>query len=904
MGRAFFPDGILSYKRISHRRSSAVAEITSVRFHPISVIAVPCFLFTAATLTVLAGPTAALAQTIGDATLTITVVDPSGAVIPGATVTVTGADDATKVAGARVVKSSEQGIVTLDRLVPGRYTIRGEFASFEPRQLEQVRVRRGENKHVLVLNIKKLEDSVTVSRDAQAAAADPRGGSFSTTLTREEIAALSDDPDEMAQQLQDMAGGTAVLKVDSFVGARLPPKAQIKSIHIVRDTFAAENHSAEFDEIDIITRPGIGPIRGSFSSRVRDGSMSGRSPFTPTKGPERIQNYEANVSGSLVRNKSSFSLSIDRRHAFDTPIINAELPGGRRSEVVNVRRPNNNWSIYGRLDYAITKDQLLRVAYEEDDTSRRNLGIGGYDLPERAYAAETQDRELRLQEVGPIGRRLFTNTRLAINWVDSRSRSESEATTIRVNDTFTSGGAQVAGGRHPRNIEFASDIDYVRGIHTVRTGALLEGGWFRSDDSTNYLGTFVFTTSDAFAEGRPATYTRRIGDPLVKYGNLETALYVQDDIRLRKNLTLSPGLRYELQTHLDDRASIGPRFGLTWAPFKSGKTTLRTSWGIFYNWLNASTYEQTLRVDGFRQRELNIVNPDYPDPGSSGPISAINRYVLGETVEMPRTYRVSAGIDQTITPKIRVSIAYTSARASRLFRGDNLNAPQDGVRPDPTFANVVAVASDARSRSQQLATTLNVNLAGGTRGANRPLWNWRRSTVRLSYWLGENSNQSTGPFSVSPSGSLATEWGPGPEDRRHRMSASITTQALRNLNANLSLNANTGPPYTITTGFDENGDSIFNDRPTGVGRNSVRVPAQRALSAHVSYSLWVGAPRSDDEGESQPGRYRIALSVNATNLTNHANYTGFSGVMTSPYFMRATAVANPRKIDISVSLGF
>ena len=57
-----------------------------------------------------------------------------------------------------------------------------------------------------------------------------------------------------------------------------------------------------------------------------------------------------------------------------------------------------------------------------------------------------------------------------------------------------------------------------------------------------------------------------------------------------------------------------PRFGVTWAPFASGQTTLRSSWGLFYDWLPTNTYEQTLRVDGFRQQEMDIVNPAYPDP--------------------------------------------------------------------------------------------------------------------------------------------------------------------------------------------------------------------------------------------------------------------------------------------------
>ncbi len=83
---------------------------------------------------------------------------------------------------------------------------------------------------------------------------------------------------------------------------------------------------------------------------------------------------------------------------------------------------------------------------------------------------------------------------------------------------------------------------------------------------------------------------------------------------MRPGLTLSPGLRYELQTHLRDFNNLGPRFGLTWSPFRAGRTSVRVSSGVFYDWLTMNTHEQTVRVDGFRQREVNIASPSYPDP--------------------------------------------------------------------------------------------------------------------------------------------------------------------------------------------------------------------------------------------------------------------------------------------------
>ena len=107
-------------------------------------------------------------------------------------------------------------------------------------------------------------------------------------MTREQIEALSDDPDEMAQQLQDMAGGNAIIRVDSFEGGRLPPKSAIKAIHITRDAFAAENHFAGGLFIDIITQPGIGPLRTNMNMRLRDGSLSGKHHVLPppaARGP-------------------------------------------------------------------------------------------------------------------------------------------------------------------------------------------------------------------------------------------------------------------------------------------------------------------------------------------------------------------------------------------------------------------------------------------------------------------------------------------------------------------------------------------------------------------------------------------------------------------------------------------
>jgi hypothetical protein len=377
---------------------------------------------------------------------------------------------------------------------------------------------------------------------------------------------------------------------------------------------------------------------------------------------------------------------------------------------------------------------------------------------------------------------------------------------------------------------------------------------------------------------------------------------VQDDIRIRKNLTLSPGLRYEAQTHLSDLNAFGPRMGLTWAPAKSGSTTIRASYGVFYNWLSSTVYDQTLRVDGFRQRELNVVNPTYPDASAVGTVTAADRYLLGPHVNLERYVRLGLALDQTLSPKVRFTLTYALVRYGDQLRGMNLNAPVNGVRPDPAFANVIQVVSDASTHMQELNPGVTINLAGGVRGANQARWNPLRTTMRFQYRFRRTFNNSDGPFTPPPSGTLATEWAPARGDIRHRVRASVTTTALKNLTAQLSLDSSSGAPYTITTGFDDNGDGIFNDRPVSVGRDSVRLPWRTTLSANIAYLVPVGRPRAGDRGNAAP--YGVTLNLSIANLTNRYNYTGFSGVKTSQYFLQPTAVANPRQIDFTMRLSF
>ena len=275
---------------------------------------------------------------------------------------------------------------------------------------------------------------------------------------------------------------------------------------MTRDGFAAENHYAGAIFVDIITQPGVGALRGGFNSRLRDGAFSGRNQITQSTPPEMTEALGINIGGSLIPQRSSFSLQINGASQYMKPILNVALPTGEQASVIGQKVQTDQLGIYGLLDYAITKDQTLRLSYNQHNTSSDNLGIGAYDLPERAYSTNSQNYQFRVQEAGPLGRRFFINTRLNVTVSDSDSHSANEAQTILVLDSFTSGGAQVAGGRHGTAYTLLSDLDYVHGIHSVRAGVQLDGGWYRSDQTSNYLGTYTFASEAAYeAVRRSAT---------------------------------------------------------------------------------------------------------------------------------------------------------------------------------------------------------------------------------------------------------------------------------------------------------------------------------------------------------------------------------------------------------------
>jgi len=844
-----------------------------------------------------------------EARLRVTVIDQNGAAIPNARVTINKQQQS--------LTTGQLGLVNFADLTPGKYQLQVAAEGFAPLTVKDVIVRAGANSIEIKLDVASVQDEITVERDKREAGTDPRGNAFSTVLTAEQIAQLPDDPEEFEQALRNLAGPGATFKVNGFRGGKLPPKNQIREIRFHTNNFAAENHELAFMNVDILTKPGIENWHGSFNIGFRDESLNARNAFAPRRAAEQNRRFGFDLGGPLWKKHTSMFLSANGVNSYETKTIYATLPDNFFND--SIRQPWRMLNLMARVEHLLTPAHTSRVEYQRNATRRDNNGVGNFDLPERGYTTDSAEHVLRFADSGAAGKKLFNEVRFQTIWQNLDIDSLSNAATIQVLGSFNRGGQQVNSSRRAREIELADNLDVSFKKHGVRMGFQLEASSYTSDELRNQNGSFIFSSLDTFRAGRPTTFTRRSGMGEVDFDQIQLGWYAQDDWRIVKSFTLSFGMRHELQTNLDDKNNLMPRAGFAWSPFKKGNTTIRGGAGVFYDWFASETYEQALRVNGRQQSDLVISNPGFPDPFAGGiarvlPASLIR---IDPKLRMPYIAQVSFGVEQTLPHNMRLMSQYFYRRGIHQMRGRDINAPIDGVRPDPLAGVITQIESSANSYNHTWFVNFNRAMPG-------------KFMIGAGYVFSKSTDETDGALSLPENNlNLRGERGPSLQDTRHRFNILGNFRLTKSLSLTSIFNASSAKPYNITTGRDDNGDTIVNDRPAGVSRNSARGAGQYELSARLSWRFsfgkvpdnqGMGGPNvriirgGSDSGEmlgamgSMPGmndkRFRTEFYLQATNLLNHANLINFSGVQTSPFFGQAIEARPGRRIETGMRFSF
>lgn len=860
---------------------------------------------------------AQVVQGSGATALAVTVLDQTDAALITAEVTIV---SAAGVSQTRAV--NERGVAEFGALPTGVYQVTATSDAFRAMTLP-VTVRQGRNQATLRLALATVEQTVLVQDQS---AADRRDNGFTTTLTQEEIDSLPDDPDEMADELARMAGPGAQIFIDGFRGGRLPPKDQIQQIRFQTNSFAAEYHEAGMIRVEVITRPGMGGWRGMTNFGFRDESLNATNAFAEEKGPEQMKRYMVSFSGPLAKNKSGFSLSVDGNSSYDSRTIVAQAPGGGVNGLAV--SPTDAMNFSARVEQSIGSGSQIRAEYSRRQNERSNLGVGDFDLPERAYATDMNTDTLRLRHTGVIGKKVFSELRFQYTNQVNGTLPGSIQPTIRVNDAFTAGGAGQSGERTAREIEIAQNFDFTIGRkHSMRAGVLFASGWWDSTQRSNGNGTYTFTSLDAYNASMPATYTVRVGDPLVAYSQVKAGWFVQDDFRPAKTLQMSLGLRHEIQTQVSARWNLAPRAAFTWNANKT--TTVRGGYGIFYDWYESNLYEQTIRVDGEHQVDVVVQNPGFPVAEGGGtrlPASIIR----AASLDQPLIQQASIGLERPITSWMGFRTDYMWTRGSGSLRSINVNAPINGVRPDLTAGNISEIQSSGKRAADRLTVSVNMRQPA------------RRMFAMVMYQLGSQRNYADSATALpSDSNNPNLDWGPSAQDVRHRLFLNLNTPIGNGVRAGLSVQGSSALPYTVTTGRDDNGDTVFNDRPAGVERNSARGASQWTANLRLNKSFGLGGARPGGPGgpggmptmpppggggasntlaqrgpggggdgpqimvmEGTNARYRLDFFVNIQNLFNNVNYNAFVGNQLSPFYGTATSAGPARRVELGFTIGF
>jgi hypothetical protein len=532
--------------------------------------------------------------------------------------------------------------------------------------------------------------------------------------------------------------------------------------------------------VEVITRPGMGGWRGRGNVGFRDESLNARNAFSSTKEPTEQQRFNFSFQGPVAKGKTGISLSMDGNHAFDSRTIRAQSPG---EVTVSGLAKNTTAGVNAsfKVDHAISQSNQVRAEYERRNTDRGNLGVGDFDLPERSFDTDTVNDTFRLRNTRVMGKQAFSELKFEFTSSDAATTPLSSAPTIRVNDAFTAGGAGQSGVRSSREFELAQNIDFTfRRKHALRAGVLVEGGWWTSTQQQNSNGTYTFTSLDAYNQGLPATYTRRVGDPLVEYSQFKAGWFLQDDLRLSKTLAVSLGVRQEIQSQVKDWLNVAPRAAFTWNAGR--RTTIRSGYGIFYDWYDSNVYEQTIRVDGLRQLDIVVQNPSFPVDAGTG-TTLPSSIIRASSLDQPIIQQASIGFEHQLTGWAGLRADYLLTRGSHALRSVNVNAPVDGIRPDPSAGNISEIQSTGRRASDRLTVAVNA----------------RQQRLRLfsnvMYQLQSARNHADSPTALpSDSTNPDIDWGPSAQDVRHRLFVMFNAPLWKSVRAGFNMQVASATP--------------------------------------------------------------------------------------------------------------
>jgi len=817
------------------------------------------------------------------------VTDPSGAVVPAIPVVAIAADG-TK----REVQTNEEGRYAFHNLPPGLYTVRVSVKGFADFEKTGVVIARGQPQVVDTQLVVFLEtQKVTVKGEGSEVSVSPTSTVGALVLRGTDLNALSDNPDDLQDELQALAGPAAgpnggQIFIDGFSEGRLPPKESIREIRVNQSPFAAEYDRLGFGRIEIFTKPGTDKFHGQGFFEYGNAVFNSRNPFAPTRPPYQSREWGGNVGGPLSK-KASFFVDAEREDVGEVSVVSAVILDSAFNETPfsqAVLNPNWRTTISPRVDYQLTPKNTLTARYSYAQRASDANGIGQFSLPSQAYDRRNTEQSFQATETAMIGTRAVNETRFQYVRQRTDQTGDNSQPTISVLAAFTGGG--ISAGPNTTNhdhTEVHNMTSVTAGKHLVKFGARVRdlSLWDRSEQ--NYNGAFTFTSLQAYrltlqglaagltpeeirAQGGGASqFSLTIGNPIATLNQYDLGLFIQDDWRVRPNFNLSAGLRYETQNQIHDHRDFAPRLGFAWGlgRGKTGqpKTVLRAGAGVFYDRFGSDLTLQALRLNGSTQQLFLVPNPDfYPDipPVADLESNAVPQTLrrVAQNLQAPYTVQSAVGIERQLPKNITLAVTYTNSHGVHMLRSRNINAPLPGtydpldparaVRPFGGTENIYEYESSGLYNQNQLIVNYNARVSPKYSLFGFYMLNQARSNT-----------DGAGDFPASQY-DVSTEYGRARFDVRQRFFMGGMIGLPLGFRISPFMIVSSGQPFDIVVGRDLNGDSLFNDRPayaTDLSRPSV-VSTRYGIFDTLPQPGEIIIPRNLGDG---PGRFNLNLRL-------------------------------------------
>ena len=660
----------------------------------------------------------------------------------------------------------------------------------------------------------------------------------------------------------------------------------IREFAVIRAGGVAEFGRASAGIINIATHSGTNALRGDAYAFVRNQRFDGDNPLTHAKLPLDQKQYGVSAGGPLLRDRTFFFANSEQLRQRGGGVITI---APATAAILNVATGAfdttlDTTNVFARVDHTASPSDQLTLRVNTYDVSSENArSAGGLNAISRATSLENRDRTLAAMNLWTISSDAISETRGQM----TRSRLSAPPNdllgpAININGVANLGTATNSPTARDIDLqELAQNVMWLRGNHAIKAGLDVLRNDVRISFPGAIQGAYTFTSLANYLAGNYSSFTQAFGEPDTHQNNLNYGVFVQDQWRAADRITVNAGLRYDVQqlpsiVHTD-RNNLSPRLGIAWDIRGDGRSVLRATAGIYYDPIPLRAVSNALQRNGVTYRVVTISRsfagaPVFPNVFPTYPTNVLtNITTMDPNIQNSRSDQAALQFERQIGASTSASIAYEHLRGRDIIMSRNVNV----ARTNPNFANIGDFESIGDSWYDGMTFAVT----------KRPV-KW--GSFRVAYTFSKGLDTSGNFFFSQPQNAndIAAERGRSDNDQRHRLTISGTADAHGWVFSTIFTYAS-ALPFNIQLPNDRNGDTSFNDRPIGVGRNAGRGFDYQSLDLRLSRRL------GPVEG-----------IVDVFNALNRANYQVPNNIITSPTFGKPTAANDPREVQVGLRIVF